>query len=119
VVKELLSGDNIMNWIPLTSEEDLETIKNSSGFSVIFKHSTRCGVSSVAKRYFEKDWSRPEIPVYYLDIISYRSISNKIAQDFEIPHESPQVLLIRNGGCIYNESHSSIEAKDVMTLIAS
>lgn len=104
-----------MNWIELNSQEQLQNIIDSEGYSVIFKHSTRCSVSMMAKRRFEHDWGEiPEgTPLYYLDLISHRDISNAIANAFNVHHESPQLLLIKGGECIYETSHSEISAEDL------
>jgi bacillithiol system protein YtxJ len=104
-----------MNWIPLVSQEQLQLIIDSSSAQpqVIFKHSTRCSISSVAKSRLEKAAPPADIPFYYLDLISYRPISNAIADVFGIDHESPQLLLIQNGKCVYNESHMGIDMDDV------
>lgn len=109
-----------MNWIPLENLEQLSNIANAEGYSVIFKHSTRCSVSMMAKKRFEFDWDAiPEgTPVYYLDLISYREVSNKIAEQFQVHHESPQMLLIKNGECIYETSHGEISAEDLAEQIA-
>ncbi len=104
-----------MNWISLVSEKQLQEIKEKSKQKpqVIFKHSTRCGVSSVVKHRLEKG-SEPEgMDFYFLDLIKYRPISNLIAQDFNVYHESPQVLIIRNGKSIYDESHSGIDLQEI------
>ena len=99
-----------MNWIELISEEQLETIKQDSIKlpQVIFKHSTRCSISSMAKSRLERAVAPEGIPFYYLDLIKYRSISNKIETEFMIHHESPQLLLIKNAECVYDESHGGI-----------
>jgi bacillithiol system protein YtxJ len=109
-----------MNWIPLENLEQLSNIANAQGYSVIFKHSTRCSVSMMAKKRFEFDWAAiPEgTPVYFLDLISYRDVSNKIAEQFQVHHESPQMLLIKNGECIYETSHGEISAEDLAEQIA-
>lgn len=109
-----------MNWIPLESLEQLSNIASAQGYSVIFKHSTRCSVSMMAKKRFEFDWDAiPEgTPVYYLDLISYREVSNKIAEQFQVYHESPQILLIKNGECIYETSHGEISAEDLAQQMA-
>lgn len=109
-----------MNWIPLDNLEQLSNIANAQGYSVIFKHSTRCSVSMMAKKRFEFDWDAiPEgTPVYFLDLISYREVSNKIAEQFQVHHESPQILLIKNGECIYETSHGEISAEDLAAQIA-
>jgi len=109
-----------MNWIPLNNLEQLKSISDSEGYSVIFKHSTRCSVSMMAKKRFEHDWGAiPEgTSLYFLDLISNREISNTIAQQFNVYHESPQILLIKNGECIYETSHGEISAEDLAEQIA-
>lgn len=107
-----------MNWKKLESEKGLEEIKENSNNQpvIIFKHSTRCPVSHMALTWFENSWKEEEmqnVTPYYLDLISYRSVSNKIAETFDVQHESPQLLLIRNGSCVYHSSHSSISYKDL------
>jgi bacillithiol system protein YtxJ len=103
-----------MNWIMLQSQEQLAAIKADKGYSIIFKHSTRCSISMMVKRRVEMDWDLlPEtVPAYFLDLISYRDISNEIANLFQIHHESPQLLLIKNGECIYESSHGEISFED-------
>lgn len=102
-----------MNWINLTNEEYLHQIKLKSNTKpqVIFKHSTRCSISSVAKSRLERSTQTNEIDFYFLDLIKYRLISNKIAEEFNVYHESPQILIIKNGECIYDESHSGIDMR--------
>ncbi|RYY67371.1 MAG: bacillithiol system redox-active protein YtxJ [Chitinophagaceae bacterium] len=104
-----------MNWNDLNNTAQLESIKKDS-FSqpqVIFKHSTRCSISSMAKNRLDRSDAPEGINFYYLDLIAHRDISNKIAEDFFVEHESPQVLLIRNGECIYDESHSGISMDEI------
>jgi bacillithiol system protein YtxJ len=104
-----------MNWIPLRSTEDLEQVIHLSHEKpqVIFKHSTRCNISSVAKNRLERAGGTNELPFHYLDLISYRSLSNAVADRFAVEHESPQILLIKNGKCIYTESHMGIDMEDI------
>ena len=104
-----------MNWIALTDEEQLDTIREKSKQTpqLIFKHSTRCSISSVAKNRLEKGLQPEGVDFYYLDLIRYRGISNKISSDFDVFHQSPQVLMIRNGECVYDESHSGISMNDI------
>lgn len=113
-----------MNWLTLDSEEGLDQLIKDS-FSetlkgiLIFKHSTRCSISTMAKDRLERQWTfGSELPAYYLDLISYRSVSNKIAEEFNVQHQSPQALLIKEGKCIYNASHSSISVKDISAAIS-
>jgi bacillithiol system protein YtxJ len=111
---------NIMNWTLLESTEQLSEIKQQTGYSVIFKHSTRCPTSSMAKRRFELDWdSLPDnIPLYFLDLIKHRDISGQVAQVFQVHHESPQLLLIKDGECILDQSHSDISVDEAMSVIS-
>ena len=104
-----------MNWIPLRSTEELEQVilLSQEKPQVIFKHSTRCSISSVAKGRLEKATAPEETPFYYLDLISYRSLSNSIADRFAVEHESPQILVIKNGKCVYNESHMGINMDEI------
>ena len=108
-----------MNWLVLESESDLEKIIKESFLEnngvAIFKHSTRCSISSVAKSRLESSWDfdSEKLPIYYLDLISYRNISSLVAQKCDVLHESTQMLIIKEGKCIYNESHMSISVKDL------
>lgn len=105
-----------MSWITLSSEEQLEAI-NQKSFEkpqLIFKHSTRCSISSVIKNRLYKNELPGNIDFYYLDLVANRAVSNKIADQYHITHESPQVLLIKDGKCIFDESHSAIYMEDII-----
>ena len=104
-----------MNWISLQSEEELAELKEKSFKKpqVIFKHSTRCSISSMAKSRLERSSQPAEIDFHFLDLLRYRQVSNKIAEEFKVYHESPQVLLIKNGECIFDESHSGIDMQEI------
>ncbi len=84
---------------------------------LLFKHSTRCGISAMSLSRFERDMEKsPSFEPYFLDLISHRDVSNEIATRYGIEHQSPQVLLIENGKCTYNTSHNGIyfrEANEV------
>jgi len=99
-------------WIDIQSEEDLNTIleKSKEKPSIIFKHSTRCGISSHALFRLESEWNKlnKEINFYYLDLLNYRNISNEIAQKFNVTHQSPQIIIIQNKKVISHFSHQSI-----------
>ena len=105
-----------MNWIPLTDVQQLNQIKELSRSKpvVIFKHSTRCSISAMAKGRLDRVAQPDGIDFYYLDLIAYRPISNQIAEEFKVYHESPQVLLIKNGECTYDESHNGIDMNDIL-----
>jgi bacillithiol system protein YtxJ len=99
----------------LTDEKQLAEIRQNS-FNInlkailLFKHSTRCSISDVALNRLERAWKLPveTVPAYYLDLIKFRNISSLIAQELEVEHQSPQILIIKNGKCIYTASHSEI-----------
>jgi bacillithiol system protein YtxJ len=104
-----------MEWIQLTSERQLADIRERSKTKpqVIFKHSIRCGISSMALSRLERTYVPMNADFYLLDLISNRSISNRIAADFDVPHESPQVLIIADEKCVYDESHSGINMDEI------
>lgn len=105
-----------MSWITLETETQLNEIRERSTHrpQVIFKHSTRCGTSALVKSRLERSALPESVDFYYLDLIRHRPVSNKIAETFRITHESPQVLVIRNGQCIYDESHLGISMDDIL-----
>ena len=108
-----------MIWEKLTDVSQLETVKSASTSNtvLIFKHSTTCSISATALARLERNWkdeSAKRIQPFYLDLKSFRDISNKIASEFEVEHESPQVLLIKNGNCVYNASHLGISFDEII-----
>jgi bacillithiol system protein YtxJ len=105
-----------MEWIHLTDEEQLKHIieKSQEKAQVIFKHSNRCSISSVALQRLQKANQPGGIDFYFLDLIRYRQLSNKIAELFSVRHESPQVLIINDGVCIFNESHLGIDMHEIL-----
>ncbi len=106
-------------WIPLTSEEQLADIAAQDRHSLIFKHSTRCSVSSMAKKIITLE--EPLIPdgvsCYFLDLIRYRPISDRIADIWQVRHESPQLLLVKGSQCVHHASHNAIHVADFVTRV--
>src|SRR3954468_22252031 len=104
-----------MNWINLKSEEQIKELieKSYDKPQVIFKHSSRCGISAMAKNRLERSVAPSNTDFYFLDLIAHRNISNKISSDFDVYHESPQILVIKNGECVYDESHSAITMDEI------
>ncbi|MEN3322268.1 bacillithiol system redox-active protein YtxJ [Mariniflexile soesokkakense] len=104
-------------WIPLNELEQLQDIetKSSTKTQVVFKHSTRCGISRMVIKQFELDYrlNENDLDLYYLDLLNYRDISNKIASNFQVIHESPQLLVIKNGEVEAYESHGGINSLDL------
>ena len=105
-----------MQWIQLTEEGQISQIIAQSQIKpqVIFKHSTRCSISSVALQRLQKATQPDGLDFYFLDLLAHRSISNKIVETFQVHHESPQVLVIKNGECIFDESHLGISMNDIV-----
>lgn len=104
-----------MNWIELTDEAQLNTIIEESRTQpvVIYKHSTRCHISAMAMNRLEREQAPDNVKFYYLDVIAQRPASNKVAELFHVQHESPQLLLIRDGECTYEESHNGIRMDEL------
>jgi bacillithiol system protein YtxJ len=108
-----------MNWNKLENLTQLdEIIKESQDRSVmIFKHSTSCSISSMALNRLSRNWKTEDsekVTPYYLDLISFREISNKIADQFGVYHQSPQVILIKEGKATYDNSHMGINYQEIM-----
>lgn len=100
-----------MNWRKLTSVSEFDNIlmqsqSDGSAF-VLFKHSTRCMISTMALRAFEDEYNS-ELPTYFVDLIKYRDVSNHIAKTTGVIHQSPQVMTIHKGHVVYHDSHSDI-----------
>ena len=110
-----------INWIPLTAMDQLIAISKSTKTVGIFKHSTRCGTSMMVKRRFESDFQleAEDMDLYYLDLIAHRDISNELASKFNVIHQSPQLLIIKDGKCIYDDSHMFISVKNLRAEIKS
>jgi bacillithiol system protein YtxJ len=104
-------------WIDLNTSEQFDTLieKSKSETIVVFKHSTRCSISSMAeRRLLGIDTSKENASLYYLDLIAHRSLSNYISEVLQETHESPQILIVKNGACTYDASHMEITSKEVI-----
>ncbi|MFN3403784.1 MAG: bacillithiol system redox-active protein YtxJ [Cytophagaceae bacterium] len=107
-----------MEWKKIVEEKELDKIieESKSHPVLIFKHSTRCSVSSTALSRLERSWVSEEmknVSPYFLDLLSYRNISNLISETFKINHESPQALLIKDGNVVYHASHLGISYSEI------
>ncbi|GAA4165711.1 bacillithiol system redox-active protein YtxJ [Chryseobacterium ginsenosidimutans] len=102
-------------WKKIESEEDLQKAIDHSFQNriAIFKHSTSCFISKTVLRNFEKESLDQKVGLYYLDLLAHRSISNKIANDLGVTHQSPQLIVIENGKAINNASHQDISADQI------
>jgi len=105
-----------VNWKKLTKVQELDQLEQISNKVplLIFKHSTRCGISAMALNRFERDYtSEANFEPYYLDLILYREVSDTIANKYGVVHESPQALLMINGKVVYSSSHNGINFKEL------
>ncbi|RTY84884.1 bacillithiol system redox-active protein YtxJ [Flavobacterium sp. GSP27] len=108
--------ENKINWNELTDLVQLDEIIAISNEKpvAIFKHSTRCSISRMALKQFENEFnSSDKVTPYFLDLIAHRDISNEIVNRFGVTHQSPQLILIKDGKAIYNVSHSDIDAEEL------
>lgn len=109
-----------INWINLTDLGQLNEIISLSHEKpvAIFKHSTRCSVSRMALRQFEKEFDLSDkVTAYFLDLIAYRDVSDEIAIRFNVQHQSPQLVLIKEGKAVYDASHSDIDAEELKSIV--
>ena len=110
-----------INWVSLTEISQLTTLISQSSIKpiLIFKHSTRCGVSRMALKSFEKSYDLDEsvLEMCFLDLISYRDLSNEISSQLNVHHQSPQVLVVKNGQLVYHDSHYQISLQKIKEVL--
>lgn len=115
------SGKRTFNWIELTEPGQLDELLEQSVQKpvLLFKHSTRCNISSMAIHRFEQNWNTaPELcDCVYLDLLNHRDISQLIAEKTGVTHQSPQAILIKNKQVVYADSHGMIDATTIQTLL--
>ncbi len=115
--KEGEKKEKFIPWIPLTSTEQLEEIekKSLSKPQIIFKHSTTCGISRMVINMFKDsyDFSTAQMDLYYLDLHAHRDVSNETGYKFQVMHQSPQLLVIKNGTAVAHASHGAITEIDL------
>ncbi len=108
-----------MNWHILNQTDQLKEIDVLSQTCkvFIFKHSTRCSISSAALGRIERKWKETDeekITPYFLDLIKFRDVSNAIASHYGVEHQSPQLLVIEGGNCTFSETHFNITYESLM-----
>ena len=105
-------SSNSIPWITLNQEAQLDQIIADSFEKpqMIFKHSTRCGISSMVMDRFSQayPYSEEEANLYYLDLLKFRPVSDLISSRLNIWHESPQLIVLENGQVKSHASHNSI-----------
>jgi bacillithiol system protein YtxJ len=113
-----------MKWSELSSVDQIDQIRKESIENpiLIFKYSSRCSLSRLALDRLERSWKETEMPgikSYFLDLITYREISNRISHEFDVEHESPQILIIENEKSIYDKSHMGIDYQEIRDVVKS
>lgn len=126
-IKKLFGGNSepkeekILPWIALNDVKQLDAIakKSSTKTQVIFKHSTRCGISSMVMNQFVDSYSLTEadLDLYYLDLLNYRDVSSEVGYKFQVMHQSPQILVIKNGVVVAHDSHGAINQVDLTRFV--
>ncbi|AYN67906.1 bacillithiol system redox-active protein YtxJ [Euzebyella marina] len=106
------SSSSKIPWVDLKEISQLEEIKANS-FNrpqIIFKHSTTCGISRMVLNMFTKDYTleNDQMDFYFLDLQQYRPVSNEVAHQFNVVHQSPQLLIIKDGAVVAHDSHGAI-----------
>lgn len=110
-----------LTWKTLTNRAQLDELiaRSHERFQIIFKHSTRCEISAIAKYRLEMDWDLDEkCDAWYLDLIQYRDVSDLIAESLSVFHESPQVILVLNGEAVHDASHLDISVSEIREAIS-
>ena len=105
------SKDINKDWTSLSEPEQLSSIP-----VIIYKHSSQCGLSTMTENKLEEGWDllKPKVRLYFLDLIRNREASNSVAERFKVRHQSPQILIIKNGICVYNSSHYEINVETIL-----
>ena len=99
-----------IDWIPLNDLKQLDELIKRPGnkYQAIFKHSIRCGISSAVLRQFERQDLKDDIDFYYLDLLTYRAISDEVATRLGVIHQSPQLIVVKSGDVVAHASHYDI-----------
>lgn len=102
-------------WKNLTQESQIQEIIEISHEKpqLIFKHSTRCSISVMAKNRMDSEWNLENVEPWYLDLLSYRNVSNAVASQLGVQHESPQAILLKDGVVVHDSSHNAISVREI------
>ena len=113
-------GSSNIPWSTMSAESQIQEIVDASHENpqLIFKHSTRCSISSMAKSRLEREWNLENVQPWYLDLIAYRNVSNAIASQLGVDHQSPQAILLKDGIVVHDSSHNSISVSEIAKLVS-
>ncbi|WP_417860601.1 bacillithiol system redox-active protein YtxJ [Winogradskyella sediminis] len=126
IFNKLFSGssepkdEKILPWQELNAISQLNTIveKSKSKTQLIFKHSTRCGISRMVMNQFVASYDLElDADLYYLDLLSFRDVSNEVGYKFQVMHQSPQLLVIKNGVVVANANHGGVNDMDLAQIV--
>ena len=111
-----------VNWQALTEVDQLAELKKQSFDQpvLIFKHSTSCPISAMALSSLEREWNpdkEAETAIFYLDLLRYRPVSNAVAEKFSVTHQSPQIIILKDGEAVYDESHMGISYDSIQSVV--
>lgn len=107
----------MLHWNELLSGQQFKDLLNDETFFAVFKHSTRCSISDMAKNRLEREW-KLDFPIYYLDLLEHRDVSNLIAALSGVQHQSPQLIVFKNSKPVYDASHNAISTADIIQILA-
>jgi bacillithiol system protein YtxJ len=111
-------NESALNWEHLSLNTNWNSLISTNDWIVIFKHSNRCGISSMALKQFEREWGADSsAKLYMIDVVKERSFSRDVADITGVTHQSPQLLLLKNGEVVFHASHYQIDANSVMKII--
>lgn len=111
-----------MNWKEITTLEEWNEIieKSSERGQVILKHSTTCPVSSNALHEYEqylKDTPNDQMEYTLVKVIESRPVSNQIAEDLGVKHESPQIIFIKDKDKYWSASHWAVTKAHIAAVL--
>ena len=116
-----IKEEKVLPWIPLNALEQLSHIetKSKTKTQIIFKHSTRCGISRMVMNQFidAYEFDEKDMDLYFLDLLSHNDVSNETGYKFQVMHESPQMLIIKNGVVVAHASHGAINTVDLARFV--
>jgi bacillithiol system protein YtxJ len=111
-------SESMLNWEYLSANTNWNSLITGNEWIIIFKHSPRCGISSMALKQFEKEWiETANVQLCLIDVVQERSFSQEIAKLTNVTHQSPQLILIKDGETLHHASHHQIEANNVLKII--
>ncbi len=107
----------IDSWNKITTEQEVKDIveKSKHKTQIIFKDSVTCGISAYAKSRIVDGYDEIDgkADFNYLDLLAYRPVSNFIAEHLGVYHQSPQIIILKNGEVVHTVTHHAITAEGI------